>query len=278
MKIRPSLKAAIAAILLSGASHAMADVIRVNASSLPASDTLMSAGIYQGSFNLNGVQGLPSAYTINSLTFSFTFLDDGNDPFITVAGDKTNAAISTSISGNGQNRVATTTTTYQVAATKTGEKETVKLTFDGVNFVSAQTAAVSGGSSGPVTVSNPAVPAGTVKEKNGVVCTPAQIAHDSSCKDVRHETVEAAQITTTTTDYTGGFTIGDTLSVSILQDKVLNFSFDVTGDLFLAGATLDVDFTKAVEEPAGDVPEPASVALFGIALAGIASVRRKRRA
>ena len=278
MKIHHSLKAAIAAILLSGASHAMADVIRVNASMLPATDTLMSAGTYQGSFNLNGVQGLPSAYTINSLTFSFSFLDDGSDSFITMNGDKTNGAVTTSISGSGQNRVATTTTIYQVAATKTGEKETVTLTFDGVNFVSAQTAAVSGGSSGPVTVSNPSIAAGTVKEKNGVVCTPEQIAHDNSCKDVRHETVEAAQITTTTTDYTGGFTIGDTLSVSLLQDKVLNFSFDLTGDLFLAGATLDVDFINTVEAQVRDVPEPASVALFGIALAGIASVRRKRRA
>ncbi|WP_369093421.1 PEP-CTERM sorting domain-containing protein [Massilia sp. X63] len=281
MKIHHSLKAAVAAVLLGAASHAMAGVVQVSATGLPTNNYL-TAGTYQGSFNLDGVLGLPSAYSIDSLSFSFKFVDDGADDFSSLAGNATGSTTTFKVSGSGNNRIATTTTTTVVPVTKTGEQESVKLSFGNVDFFGQTSAATS--TSDPVTTFQPAKDAGTVWAKNnGVKCTTQEVIdHDASCKEVKHQTVEATQSTTTTTDYSGMFTIQGSLLANLLQDKALNFSFDIGGDLYLAAATLNVGFTEEAKPAASvNVPEPTSVALFGIALAGLAGlagVRRKHSA
>ena len=87
---------------------------------------------------------MPSAYTINSLSFTFQFAEDGADPFTILAGAATGSSSTTTITGSGQSKMATTTTTSRVPATKTGEQESVNLSFGGTSFF-GQTAAVAGG-------------------------------------------------------------------------------------------------------------------------------------
>lgn len=265
------LKSIAAAAILATAGSASAAVITVGASNLPESNYL-SQGSYQGLFNLNGLSTLPAKFSVNSLSFSFTFADDATDLFTDVAGTSSTTT-STTVTGNGNNQIATTTTTVSTPVARTGERESVQLSFGSVNF-SGQTLAGLPVMGTPVIVPEEARLAGTVKVKDGMVCTQQQLNQGNSCKSVNLYTVAQTSTTTTTTDYSGAFTLDGTLLASLLQNNMLGFNLGVTGDLLLSNASLTVDYTETPSE----VPEPGSLALFGLALAGVFGVRSKRRA
>lgn len=274
MKFQNLIKASMAALAFGTASHAMADVITLDASNLPANGYL-SAGKYSGSFNGTGL--LPTTYTVNKLSFDFKFADDSNDPFSDVKGFITSTETLTSTTGN--NRTATRTTTYLVPITSTGESESVMLNFGALSFF--------GKTSAGNTTTTPSAPITEAPVKGTdiwvkgsgattVQCTQAEIDHDSSCKKVTYYTVKKTVVTTSATDYTGMISFSGDLVSSLFQNNKLDFTLDVTGDLYLTNASLDVDFDVPV--PTAAVPEPGSLALFGIAMFAAAGVSRKRRA
>lgn len=252
----------------------MADVITLNASNLPL-DGYLTARKYNGSFD--GTGRLPDAYTVNKLSFDFKFADDSNDPFSDVQGFITSTEELTSTNGN--DRTATRTTTYLVPINRTGEDESVTLNFGALSFFGKTSAGTTTTTpSGPVTEAPVKGSDIWVKGSGSttVQCTQEDIDHDNSCKKVTYYTVKKTVVTTSATDYTGMISFSGDLVASLFQNNKLDFILNVTGDLLLTKASLDVNFD--VPAPTAAVPEPASLALFGIAMFAAAGVSRKRRA
>lgn len=273
MNIQNAIKAAIGALLIGAAAQASATVVPViNATGVPSASTLLtSGGNYAGSFDLSF---LPKQYIVNGIGISFAFADDKNDPFTPQTLSWSSQASDFVFSTDTKTFTRTTTVTQSLAFT--GEKEGVKLSFGNVGFdgATAKGADQAGYSS---TTSTP-VSAGQIWSKNnGVKCTTQEVIdHDKSCKQIDAYDVTVTNTTSTTTDYTGNFDIVksllsyDSLLTQLKNTKSLGFNIGVTtGDLYLTSASMNIDYTET--------PEPGTLALFGIALMGVAGLRRARR-
>lgn len=248
------IAAATAAILLSSA--AMATPITLNGSI--ANNTLLNNNTYTGSFN--GTSVLPADYKINSLAFSFTFLDNNDEMTYgkKIVGD-TDYVIT---SYNGHAFEKDVTTSY--AATNTGKKENVALTLGGVNYGTKETAA-------STKTDTKVVEGARTDEGHGC-------HYVFFCGKLYYTAFTST--TTTTNDWTGaisfsGLITNQSIISQILQNDLLNFSFKVGGDLMLTSSQLVMDITETPKAPVAEVPEPSTIFLALAGLAGLAVSRRK---
>jgi len=252
------IAAATAAILLSSA--AMATPITLNGSI--ADKTVLKDSTYTGSFS--GTSVLPTDYKINSLSFSFTFLD--NSDVMIKSKPTADATVYSDREYNFWTGAYEKTATTNSNVTVTGKKESVALTLGGVDYGTKETAA-----STSTVKSDPVEGDRYLAYREcgmfGWICT---------------STYATAFTTTTTTtnDWTGaisfsGLITNQSIISQILQNDLLNFSFKVGGDLMLTSSQLVMDITETPKAPVAEVPEPSTIFLALAGLAGLAFSRRK---
>lgn len=228
----------------------------------------LSNETYNATFSAKSL--LPDNYTVNSLSFSFSFLDNGGT--LKNLGTKQTAYDAGAYTLHSdtyltdiylRNVKATNTTTYA------SEQETASLSFGDLVLGKGAT------NYREKTVDKGFKDTRVIDSEHCewlVFCTYYK-------SDVKTKSVEL------TKDYTGAFTIsGVTTDQSIIDQLLGNgelaLNLNIFGKLKLTDSKVLLDYTKVetpVEEP-GEVPEPSSVLLAGAGLAAIGFLRRRRTA
>lgn len=274
MKVHHSISTALTLLTLCAGS-ALASPLTLQASGIP---TYLDNQTYQGSFDASAL--LPKKFSVNSLQFSFIFMDDDDVVRYTAGPSIVSSPVSVRQTIDGKTVKETITRTVTTHRTGVGEQESVKLAFGGLSFAGA-TAATSTSSSDKSAVTGTPQVLYVNRNNESVACTSAQWSKTpNSCQQITRTAVTSYDNITSTTDYSGqieldGSLMSDSALISaILLNRKLDFSLGVLGDLNLLSASLDIDFTPL----AADVPEPAELALFAIAMMAAMGVHRSRRA
>lgn len=211
--------------------------------------------------NFSGAPSVPNGYTVNSLSFSFTFADNGGT-FTNAAPvvDKYKASHYAWVGGIFDSHYHRNVDIAQTVK-RSSEQETATLSFGDIVLGSGAT---------------------QLTTSHDVKSSYEKVVDSHLCLFVFCKTKWSKTTTKTTTlteDYTGGFTIAGIVSDqsiidALLRDGQFMLNLSVGGNLLLTNAQVLLDYT-ALEAPV-DVPEPSSILLAGLGLAAIGVARRRR--
>lgn len=219
---------------------------------------ILAQGSYTGTFKSSG---LPADYAVNSLSFTFNFIDD-TDTFSTSAPTVTSQS-STGYAkyfSFGVNAYLNTNTVHQTVE-KNGQQESASLSFG--NYLAGSGAtSLSTSTSMPVSSSSDTIRDGC----DGFLCSNW------------YYTKTEYLTTTVTNDWQGAFSVAGTITDQaligqILKNGQLAYSLAVSGDLKLLSSSVQLDYTARA--PGGEVPEPSSLLLAGAGLAALGYGRRR---
>jgi hypothetical protein len=249
---------ALLSALCTISTAALATPIAMNGS---FSSSSLSNNNYSAVFS--GKSFLPTDYVVNSLSYSFTFRDDGSDNWSTSAPVSNGNSGLSAYSYHTQSSAARYITYYQTVL-NTSERESAALSIGGALLGTGATAMTESS----VTTKGDPVP--TVDRQDCFV---------GYCY-YTYYTKGRTDTTTVSRDYTGEFTISGIISDKSIIDELLRsdqltLNLKVTGDLLLTGSQVLLDYTKVVV-PA-EVPEPSSILLALAGLAGLGAVRRRSK-
>lgn len=213
----------------------------------------------------SGKSSLPVDYTVNGLSFSFTFIDAGGN-------FKDAAPVQTSYHATGYGfhsydwRSLTFARYVDITQNivRSSEQETAQLSIGNVVL-----------GSGSTTLETSTINGGSTFNR----------VHDQAyCFGIYCKYFDS-KITTRTDilvkDYTGGFTISGNITDQSIIDQLLAsgelaFNLNIGGKLQLTDSSVVLDYTK-VEAPA-EVPEPSGVLLVAAGLAALGLARRRSKA
>jgi hypothetical protein len=248
--------------------------------SIPA-NTHLDAGAHAGVFDGSSI--LPTSFVINSASFSFSFQDDADNQTITptqfLGASSTPYSLSSASAAGYMGRdtyyIYTRNSIASYQYQRLGESEGVEVSLGGLGVGSGSTALSTASSTSSYFAGQSydyrlGSPGYWVSYRCGLYGSSTCYTYVSSGY-ADYYTNNIAQTTVTTQDWTGGIEIaGGVSDLSSLNQLYLagqlSFDMSVFGDLNLVGATLTLDITDTSINQGGNVPEPGTLALMGIAL------------
>jgi MYXO-CTERM domain-containing protein len=244
-----------------------------------ADGSLLAAGAHAVVFD--GGAKLPSSYTINRASFTFSFIDDADGYASTL--QKTGASAGSYVLFDRQYSGYDVYSFYQRQLTEFfNEQRVYSQESVSVSIAGTQLGAGATGKSTSSDVLTNHV--GQIYESQdgypwygGIYCD-ARCTGSAGQMNLYYADY-TSKVTVSTTDWSGAFTVAGEIADSallkpLLSTKRLSFDMSVLGDLTLAGARLDLDITDTTPSPAHAVPEPSTAWL---ALAGAAGLFLRRR-
>lgn len=228
-------------------------------------DTTFGNGHLSGAYNpvYTGLSNLTGPYAINSLSFTFSFKDDGTDTWTKSTSTSTNyGAYKPHPWTNWKYRDVDVTKT----TTRTSEQESATLSFGDL---------VLGTGTTKLFTSQEVTDSYSYLHFDSLECSKQR--HGKKC--TYYKSVVTNTDILVSNNYKGDFTFSGTttnesLIKHLLDNQGLTLNLAIGGDLLLTGSKVWLDYTQ-LEIPA-EVPEPSSLLLGAVGLAAVGFVRRRR--